>query len=88
MITIKTAKAVTQALMLCEHNINKDVILQHVYGDALGKIEGPYYNEKLKILNHSLLFFYGQLDREHRAKLVNLALEKYCVEAFEPRCIQ
>ena len=67
--------ALTQvsALVMYWHNTESDELLNQVYTDPAPS----YLAEKEKIWRHGLTAFYGQLDDEHRWRLIEAAWAKY-----------
>jgi hypothetical protein len=61
------------ALVMYWHNTEPDELLGKVYTDCAPR----YFEEKMSIWKHGLTYFWGQLDREHRHKLMMAAWEKY-----------
>ena len=65
--------AQVNALVMYWHNTESEELLNQVYHEPAP----AYVEEKEKIWRHGLTAFYGQLDDEHRWRLIEAAWAKY-----------
>ena len=77
MAAMEMSMATVEALFLYWYNTDPEEIVEAVYDNPIG----AYKDEKVAAYQSGLVAFWGELDWEHRTRMVAAAMTKYLAEA-------